>query len=343
MYGLLTAKDLYVLLSKGADDSYAKISFLSHINRYTLSKFWGSFISECVTDTIVNQYFMTLEKRSRALSNIMNRTCTHSMPLKLFRALENSLDEDNFVCVVVWMAATLEQSVNPLALHAILTQYEEKVLLTDPWFEQVGLLFTKIRPVTTKNDSHDLKKLFLLAAFRITMLGLHALYGDRMLESMALKKLRLSNLCDLDVLWKRAISISPRINGPDFSYVHANERYMDSSPAQTNTAADIAPIIAALERSMPPSEMLSTVDPATGGWYVASNWLDLFISVNDIPAPTYDGANQLGEITNGTVMFVLSAPGYKGLHLSKGVWGKVIWKGQVAWIPMNLMTKIQCS
>ena len=164
------------------------------------------------------------------------------------------------------------------------------------------------------------EKLTLQAAFRVTMLGLHALYGDRMFESAALKKLRLSHLCHVDRLWKQIINLYPRLNEePDCSLALTAQRRKTFEPVPKLPVTDPSKIIQLFESALPPSDILATADPSSCGWYVVANWLDFQISVNDSPMPTYDGAMQLTEINNGTIIYVLSAPGYKVLHVSPSV------------------------
>lgn len=333
---LLTARGLYSLLVAG-DQKHA--TFLSRMNSYTLTKFWGSFLLECVSDVVVDQYFQTKERRSRALSSLMNRSSFHSMPTKLYQAMEDALDEDTLLSVTIWTAAVIEQSIDPLALHAALTEYEERLAATDGWFNQIHFFFDQLRPVPHSDGRVHVKKLFLHAAFRLTLLALHALYGDRMLESPALKKLRISHICRMDVFWKYAVNLSPRIAGADFSHVREAARQKAVMGPKPSTA-DPALLAEQFRALMPDAQAMAESDPETRGWYIAANWMDVRTSVNDGPLSTHDGAEQLAEIPNGTVVYVLSAPGYNGLHVSKGVWGKILWQGRPAWLPMNLMVKI---
>lgn len=95
-----------------------------------------------------------------------------------------------------------------------------------------------------------------------------------------------------------------------------------------------------LRDALPSASILAQADEATCGWYAVANWLDFSISVNDRPIPSYDGAMVLGTLANGMVIYVLEARGYKGLHVSKGVWGRIVWQDGFAWIPMNLTVKL---
>lgn len=333
---LLTARGIYTLLVSG-NQNHA--TFLSRINSYTLTRFWGSFLMECVSDEVIDQYFQTKERRSRALSSLMNRSSVHSMPMKLYQALEESLDEESLVSITIWVAAVIEQSIDPMELHSVLTEYEKRLTATDMWFNKVSYFFSQLRPAPGADGKVHVKKLFLQAALRVTLLALHALYGDRMMESVALRKLRISHICQIDVFWQHAVNLSPRIAGKDFSFVREAQRQKEAG-GQSVSSADPQQLADRLLALIPDAQAMAESDPATRGWYIAANWMDLRTSVNDSPLTTYDGAKQLAEITNGTVVYVLSATGYNGLHVSKGVWGKILWQGRPAWLPMNLMVKI---
>lgn len=333
---ILTARGIYSLLVSG---NQKHPTFLSKTNSYTLTRFWGSFLSECISDEVIDQYFQTKERRSRALSSLMNRSSVHSMPMKLYQALEDSLDEDNLLSITIWTAAVIEQSIDPMELHTALTEYEQRLVATDIWFNQLSYFFSQLRPAHVPDGKVHTKKLFLQAALRVTFLALHALYGDRMLESTALKKLRISHVCRIDVFWKYAVNLSPRIMGADFSHVREAARQKDTMGPAPSTA-DPTLLAEHFRARMPDAQDMAESDPETRGWYIAANWMDVRTSINDSPMPTYEGAKQLAEITNGTVVYVLSAPGYNGLHVSKGIWGKIIWQGRPAWLPMNLMVKI---
>ena len=93
-------------------------------------------------------------------------------------------------------------------------------------------------------------------------------------------------------------------------------------------------------QALPPEEVRSRYRDEGTGWYVVANWLDMDILINDAPKPSYEGANPLGTIANGTLVYILNAQGYRGLHASSGVWGRIWWKGAIAWIPMNLLVRI---
>ena len=106
--------------------------------------------------------------------------------------------------------------------------------------------------------------------------------------------------------------------------------------------ADLIGEIAELaERALPTPEERAAYGDVGAGWYVVSNWQDFCVNVNDSPRATYDGARELGTVPNGTLLYVLSAPGYRGLHVSGGVWGRIKWNGSVAWVPMNLLMRVR--
>lgn len=205
---LLTARGVYSLLtSKLSNEGKGRpqSTFLSSTVHYTQSKFWGNFLMTILPDVVVEPLFSTEQKRSRSLSTLMNRTAAHSMPARLYHALEDAMDEENFMDAVIYTAAQLNQDVNPLSLHSVLTDYENSLFSSDYWLERYRDFLLRLRPVLNKQGNYNMKKLMLQAALRVTMLGLHALYGDRMHDSEALKKLRLSRVCSIGVLWELSL------------------------------------------------------------------------------------------------------------------------------------------
>ena len=100
-------------------------------------------------------------------------------------------------------------------------------------------------------------------------------------------------------------------------------------------------IVEVAQQTLPKTEIRTEYNGTGAGWYVVANWQDFCVNVNDEPRATYDGAHELGTIPNGTLVYVLSAPGYRGLHVSGGVWGRVLWKGGIAWVPMNLLIRVR--
>lgn len=254
--------------------------------------------------------------------------------------MEEYLNEDRFTDLVIWVASQLNQDLNPVALHAAITAMEDRLFATDQSLQQQKQVMLQLRPAVHRNGRYHLKKMMLHAALRLAMLGLLALYGDRMNTSPALQKLQLSRSFAIDVLWQIALERSPKLNGPDMSLSRAAARQeaAEGCPHPMGTEE----LVQYLQQSLPFLPEDEDTDPETAGWYVVANWLDLDISVNDKPWPSYDGAVSLGDLRNGTLVYVLEAPGYKGLHVSQNVWGRIRWHDGYAWIPMNLMVRISC-
>ena len=341
--GLLTPRSIYMLLAHGNAAEEHPITFLSPLTHYTLTHFWWAFLSECVPDHILTPYFETSQKRSRALSNLMNRSAPRSMPVRLYHALEEHLTVEGSLTLIGWMAAALDQNVHPQLIHDALDEMEDRLFPTDYEADRLAGAFRGLRPIPAQGNETDLKKLRLQAALRLTLLGLHALYGDHMNESAALNLLRSSRICHIDTLWTMLFEYSPRIGGEDLSHVmaatRANRPFAEASGASAATL--LAQAEALFRNALPPDDVRAGQADETAGWYIVANWTDLSISVNTHPRPSYDGGVKLGELENGMPVYVLSAPGYRGLHVSANVWGKIMWNGRLAYIPMNLMVKLK--
>ena len=340
---LLTPRLIYMLLAHGGMEKDNTVSFISSVTHYTLTHFWWAFLSECLPDSVLSPYFETKQKRNRALSNLMNRSVPHSMPVKLYQALEEHLSVQEMVLLVGWMVTALNQDVHPQRIHDALNVMEEAVFPKDSEAEKLACFFRGLRPRAKSADDHDLKLLRLQAALRVSFLGLHALCGDRMNDSAALKVLRLSRVCHMSELWSMVSEVSPRINGRDFSHVHAAMLAQEKKDRAEPLPGDrlLAQTETLFRQALPPEKIRNEHADDTAGWYIVANWTDLTISVNTYPRPSYDGGVKLGDLENGTLVYVLSAPGYRGLHVSANVWGKILWQGRLAYIPMNLMVKLQ--
>ena len=338
---LLTARRIYMLLARGSERG-GSVPFLSGVTRYTLTHFWWAFLSECVPDSVLSPYFETTQKRSRALSSLMNRSASRSMPVKLYQALEEHLTVDELLQLVGWMAAALDQDVHPRLIHRALDALEDEAFREDPVLEGQAEFFRSLRPAAGR-ETDDLKQLRLRAALRLTLLGLHALYGDHMNDSEALRVLRSSRACHAETLQLMAAERSPRLSGDNFSHVLAAERVLqeENAPQTLSGEALLGSAAACFRGALPEKAVLAARTGPNAGWYIVANWTDLSISVNARPLPSYDGGEKQGELENGTLVYVLSAPGYRGLHVSAGVWGLIQWKGQPAYIPMNLTVRLK--
>ena len=344
---VLTARKLYRFLAVGVGRPSVCIPFLSKRMDVTQTEFWWCFLAAGIPESPLLPYFEPRKHPPRALSNLMNRTVPHSMPVKLYRALEDNLDPEKLLHITVWTAFALDRDMNPLSLHAALTTMEDAIVSegSDAEFAELYDFFVSLRPAGQDAELVHQKKLFLQAALRFSMLGLHALYGDRMIVSTALTKLRACRYCDPAMLWDAASSFAPRVNDgeglgwqPSLRGRQYARESVSSKPAEK---ADPVPALTSIaSTALPPEEVRAAHGGEGAGWYVVANWLDFDIYVNDVPRPTYDDAHELGKLSNGTLVYVLNAEGYQGLHASGGVWGSIWWHGVIAWIPMNLMIRI---
>ena len=343
----LTARNLFRFLSVGIRKPGVSIPFLSPHLHVTQSGFWWCFLSSGIPESDLLCYFEPRKEPPRALSNLMNRTVPHAMPLKLYRAMEEYLTPETLLHITVWTASALDRDLNPRIMHEALTALEDGIFRegVDVEFASLKDFFTSLRPVSPDPSPASQNRLFLLSAFRFSMLGLHALYGDRMHASTALARLRVCRFCDADMLWAAVSSIAPRVTRYGFSLHSALEsdgrnKADEGSPASPSGSDPISQLTALAEDALPPPDVLRQYQDAGSGWYVVANWLDIDILINDAPKPTYEGARAYGTLANGTLVYVLSGEGYKGLHASNGVWGRIWWQGIVAWIPMNLLVRI---
>ncbi len=268
------------------------------------------------------------------------------MPSALYKAMEENLDPGSLLHITVWLSTVMDENMNPLTIHQALSDLEDRVCRSGMDLEFMALsdFFRGLRPVVEKEDMVNMKKLYMHALLRFALLAFHAVYGDQMLTSPALARLRSCRYCDPEIFWKATLEATPRMKENGFSFlraVRANQQ-AEKEPARSGTdSTDLLKWMNALAHSaLPSAKVLEEHTGPNAGWYVVANWLDICVNVNDTPYATYDGAKELGTVPNGTLLYVLSAPGYQGLHVSFGVWGKIIWKNTIAWVPMNLLVRI---
>lgn len=343
----LTARNLFRFLAVGVGKPTVCIPFLSKHLDVTQSGFWWCFLSAGIPESALLPYFEPRRQPPRALSNLMNRTVPHSMPVRLYHAMEEHLTPENLLHMTAWMATALDKDMNPLSIHQALNAMEDEIFQagTDIEFAELYSFFASLRPGELDAGIVDQNRLFLQAAFRFSMLGLHAIYGDRMLDSEALIRLRTCRFCDPGILWTAVSSIVPRANQYGFRPVAAavkkdGDVKEDSQAGELEVGDPVTYLRLFGEEALPPAEIRARYHDAGTGWYVVANWLDVDIVVNDAPKASYEGSTSLGTIANGTLIYVLSAQGYRGLHASSGVWGRVWWGGEIAWVPMNTLVHI---
>ena len=340
----LTARNLFRFLVVGAGKPKACIPFLSKHLNVTQSGFWWCFLSAGIPESVMLPYFLPRRHPPRALSNLMNRTVSHSMPIRLYNGTEENLSPENLLHITAWMAAALDKDMNPLTIHRALSAMEDGIEQAgnDAEFAELYGFFTSLRPKSKDAALIQPNRLFLQAAFRFSMLGLHALYGDRMIDSPALTRLRTCRFCDPEMLWEAVSAITPRAAAQVFYPVSFFRKQAEDAPVEETEGRDPAGELSKVAMAtLPPAEVRALYHDAGTGWDVVANWLDIDILINDAPKPSYEGANSLGTAVNGTLVYVLSAQGYRGLHASNGVWGRVWWHGTMAWIPMNLLVRIE--
>lgn len=341
---LLTLRRLYRFLILADENTAAPLPYLKRKAHFTQVDFWWGFFTAGIPEPAVKPWFFAGEGRPRALSNLMNRTVPHSLPLKLERVLEEHLTPEKVLHMTLWTASVLNHSIHAAVLHGAITHLEEQLHAAgDDWeFDTLYPFFAALRPRDGEENSLPIGGLFLQAVFRFTMLGLHAVYGSQMLSSPALTILRSCTLCDPKLLWQAARSTAPGLREREYSSVPSSgaerkgtapgETALDQQLVESVTLSAQAALAQASSRLPCPGE--------NAGWYVVANWMDTCVNLNDQPCSTYDGAQELGTVPNGQLLFVLSAPGYRGLHDNPGVWGQVLYQNQMGYVPMNLMVRL---
>ena len=343
---LLTARELYRFLNIGVGTVSSPIPMIHQHLHFTQSDFWWCFFSAGLPEDVIRRYFYTGDGRSRSLSNLMNRTVPHAMPSVLYRAMETHLNPDSILHTAIWLSSPMDENLNPVLIHRALSELEDRIYAagSDVEFCELYSFFTSLRPPDTEPPS---PKLYMHSVLRFTMLAFHAIYGDRMVSSPALSRIRSCHLWEPECFWQATLSTAPRIRENGFSFLRAVKALKETPDAeQTGCGKDRDPVeaISALAR-----EALGSIPSQPGlpgeqaGLYVVANWMDMCVNVNDAPRSTYEGAGELGTLPNGTLLYVLSAPGYQGLHVSSGVWGKIIWHEGTAWVPMNLLIHLKDS
>ena len=90
----LTARRLYRLLNAGSGNTSRPIPLLKKSLRITQTDFWWCFLSAGMDEKTLLPYFYTGDGRPRALSNMMNRTVTHSIPGRLYHTMEERLEPE---------------------------------------------------------------------------------------------------------------------------------------------------------------------------------------------------------------------------------------------------------
>lgn len=345
---MLTGRVLFRFLHTGTGSTAVPVPLLKKEARFTQSEFWWSFLAAAIQESAITPYFDTSDGRPRALGNLMNRTVPHSMPRKLFRTMEDSLNAESVLNMTVWLASVINEDLNPLAIQRAITMLEDRIHRGgyDSEFSSLYGYFSSIRIPEDVSEASQMKKLYLQAMFRFSMLGLHAIYGDLMLESEALKNLRETRLFDPDTLWDSALEFVPRLRQNGFSFAKAAVKRLErEEPQPPDISADDTALLERItetaRKALPSVPLREEHADANAGWYVVANWMDFCVNVNDSPRSTYVGARELDTVPNGTLLYVLSAPGYRGLHVSSGVWGKILWQGSIAWVPMNLLIRVK--
>ena len=342
---LLTLRRLYRLLTLGVENPAAPLPFLKREAHFTQADFWLGFLTAAIPEPAVKPWFYNGAKRPRALSNLMNRTVPRSLPLKLQCLLEEQLSPEKLLYITLWTASVLNRSIHADVLHGAIACLEDQLHAAgdDLEFDALYPFFVSLRPGAAEKDELPVMGHYLQAVFRFAMLGLHAAYGDQMLSSPVLTVLRSCNFCDPRILWQAARDTAPSLPERDYP-AFIRTMGVERDGVDSGEAAAQQQLIA--------SEMLSVRDAlaqaasrlphgsGNAGWYVVANWMDNCVNLNDRPQSTYDGAEELGTIPNGRLIYVLSAPGYRGLHSSSGIWGKVFFRDQMGYVPMNLLVLV---
>ena len=316
---LLTPKALYRLLTGNLPLVVSPVMLRKERGGCeTLSRFWWNALMGFAPGAILDPYFnVELRGRSRSLSNIMNRSRSPAMPVKLEQALMEGLDSDRFRGLCLWLLDKLDPQQDLAASHRAVTRLEELCEEGDAVFSALMPFFKAIRG----NDRTDgpRRSLFLLAV-RLSWLGLHAIFGAHMRP--ALKELRADRACGTEALWRAYLLIEGIVEQapelPEASTVTLTFEPRDLPEGAPDAAAkELAAILIAPPPVPPDAAYLSRF----AGWYVVANWTDPHVALNDTPRPTYSGAQLQTTVPNGTPIYIVMASDYRGLNRSAGNWG----------------------
>ena len=337
---LLTPKNLYRLL-KGSFKPIKGPVFLKPDKTHTgtLSLFWWHCLSGMAPGDVMDPIFQVNEGRSRSLSNIMNRSCPHPLPMKLRSALTDGLQADNFRNMVYRFHEMLDQTDSILAAFKALTELEDLCLEQDPVLASCRDFILSLRQAEWKPWQGRNRGFFILA-WRLSWLSLHAIMGDEM-DCPAMQLLRLNVECRPEHLWDLWMSSSRQMR---FSVLTGapEDRFLTFTPPETDIPEEEAAArLAEATTMMPEGSVNAESFRACAGWYVVANWTDDRVSINDLPRPTYHGSKSLATVCNGRAIYVLMASGYLGLNRSPGCWGLACVDGITGYVPMNLLIRLE--
>ena len=338
---LLTPKALYRLMTGNLPRVVSPVMLRKDRGGCeTLSRFWWNSLMGFAPGPILDPYFnVSLQGRSRSLSNIMNRSRSPAMPVKLEQALEEGLDSDRFRGMCLWLLDKLDPQQDLTASHRAVTQLEELCAEDDAIFSPLLPFFTAIRG--NERTDGPRRSLFLLAV-RLAWLGLHAIFGEHMWQS--LKELRADRACSNERLWRAYLLIegigeqaaSELPVAPTVTLAF-DPREIPGEDVLDKAAMELAAILIAPPPVPPDAAYLSRC----AGWYAVANWTDPHVALNDTPRPTYSGARLLTIVPNGTPVYIVMASDYRGLNLSAGNWGLTRWNGIWGYVPMTYMMKLR--
>lgn len=351
----LTLRSLYSLLT-GRLPGYRLVSVFSPdaMHGMTLIRFWHDFLANILPETSLT-LFDTENRRSRSLSILMNRSKYNSCPLTLYRELEANLNEEALLRCINWFANLFSVQVDPWLINSMLSDYEAACLKVDDEYKRCSSFLDPLRQIAVKDNEYYDYSLFSTTLY-LTWLSLHALYGDKMNRSRTLRSLRISSNCLPQQLWQRFYQFYT-VKTPDKQNTPTTPAALPEACSEDTSSIPSEPT----EPSVCDSEMpgnypdsritaqcLHKVLDRRGfpaetphdGWYCVANWSEPHIALNSLPKPTYDGAQLLGLVPNGALVYITKASGYNGLRNSPGCWGYTCYDQTFGYVPMNFLVRL---
>ena len=129
---MLTPREIYRWLSNGIESEKDRSIAAVRIAKTTLIRFWRELLMEILDDDALAMLDSTKEKRSRSLSNIMNRSGSAGVMSPLYEAFAKGMDSTKFLrLTVAWLEMLDKQEPDWFLFMESLCEFEDQCMAGD--------------------------------------------------------------------------------------------------------------------------------------------------------------------------------------------------------------------
>lgn len=179
---MLTPREIYRWLCNGVENDKDKSTAAVRIVKTTLIRFWRELLMEILDDDALAMLDSTKEKRSRSLSNIMNRSGSSAVMSPLYEAFAKGIDSTKFLrLTVAWLEMLNKQEPDWFLFMESLCAFEDQCMEGDCAItSEIRAHLLALREEVNETFAADYQSQGFYCCVQLAWLTIYAFLGSNM-------------------------------------------------------------------------------------------------------------------------------------------------------------------